>query len=51
MATLDAKHVFTGVASFRLRKPKSKQSHLHSFAPMLAIHNGNGKERSILWYT
>jgi hypothetical protein len=48
MATLDAKHVFIGVASFRLSKPKSKQGHLHSFAPLLAIHNGNEKERSIL---
>jgi hypothetical protein len=48
MSTLDAKHVFTRVASFHLNKPKSKQDHLHSFAPLLEIHNGNGKERSIL---
>jgi hypothetical protein len=48
MSTLDAKHVFIGVASFHLNKPKSKQDHLNSFAPLLEIHNGNGKERSIL---
>jgi hypothetical protein len=45
MATLDAKHVFTGVASFHSSKPKSKQDHLHSFPPLFEIHKWKWKRK------
>jgi hypothetical protein len=43
MVTFDANHVFIGVVNLRSGKPKSKQAHLHSFAPLPTIHNKNGK--------